>query len=144
MDTFPRSFEPTAVSVKSLQNNFLFDLEGHFVVAIRLTSKVAKQISGQEMKTPGGIISKLKARVGLTPRADRWLIVTSVDNPLLEEIWFGAVVADRLTKATGTTVTESELAISASVPVSGVREKDERFDSVGEDQEQLVAQQLTR
>jgi len=130
MDNAPES---TAASVKPLQNTFLFDLEGHFVVALKLASKIAKQISGEDMKTSGGIVSSLKAKLGLTPRTERWFVVTSVDNPLLEEVRFGALVADRLTKATGNTVAESDLAISASVPVTGVREKGQPFNSMRDD-----------
>lgn len=48
--------KPSAASVKTLPNAFLFDLEGHSVIALKLASKVAKQVSGQEIKTSGGII----------------------------------------------------------------------------------------
>ena len=133
MDNFPAS----EVSIKPLQNTFLIDLEGHSVIALKLASKVAKQISGQE--NSGGIISKLKTKLGLTSETERWFVVTSLNNPLLEEIWFGALVADRLTKATGTSITESELTIS---PAAGVREKDDRFNSVEDAQEKSVAQSL--
>jgi len=131
MDNFPAS----EVSIKPLQNTFLIDLEGHSVIALKLASKVAKQISGQE--NSGGIISKLKTKLGLTSETERWFVVTSLNNPLLEEIWFGTLVADRLTKAIGTSITESELTISAA---AGVRGKYERFNSVEDAQEKSVAQ----
>lgn len=108
------------------------------MIALKLASKVAKQISEQENGS-GGIISKLKTKLGLTSETERWFVVTSLNNPLLEEIWFGALVADRLTKATGTSITESELTISAA---AGVREKDDRFSSVEDAQEKSVAQPL--
>jgi len=132
------NFSASEVSIKLLQNTFLIDLEGHFVIALKLANKVAKQISGQENGS-GGIISKLKTKLGLTSETERWFVVTSLNNPLLEEIWFGALVADRLTKATGTSITESELTISAA---AGVREKDDRFNSVEDAQEKSVAQSL--
>ena len=132
------NFSASEVSIKPLQNTFLIDLEGHSVIALKLASKVAKQISGQE-NSSGGIISKLKTKLGLTSETERWFVVTSLNNPLLEEIWFGALVADRLTKATGTSITESELTIS---PAAGVREKDDRFNSVEDAQEKSVAQSL--
>lgn len=144
MDKSPAPLVLAAASAKTLQNTFLFDLEGHPVVTLKLASKIAKQISGQDLKTSGSIISKLKVKLGLTSETERWFVVTSVDNPLLEEVGkFGPKVAERLTKATGTAITESELAISASVPVTGVREKDEVSSSVRGDQEQLAAQQFT-
>lgn len=134
--------DPTATSVKPLRNTFLFDLEGNFVVAIKLSSKIAKQISGQDMESSGDIISKLKVKLGFAAGVERWFIVTSVDNPLLEEIAkFRSLVADELAKATGTAITESELAISASIPITGLR--DESFNSVREDQEQSAGQPFT-
>jgi len=132
------NFSASEVSIKPLQSTFLIDLEGHSVIALKLASKVAKQISGQE-NSSGGIISKLKTKLGLTSETERWFVVTSLNNPLLEEIWFGALVADRLTKATGTSITESELTIS---PAAGVGEKDDRFNSVEDAQEKSVAQSL--
>jgi len=47
------------------------------------------------------------------------LTVTSVDNLLpVESDKFGALVAQELTIATGTRITKTDLAISASVPIS--------------------------
>lgn len=143
MDNVPGSINISAASVKPVQNTFLFNLEGHSVVAVKVASKVAKQISGQDMKSSGGIIAKLKVKLGLAQETERWFVVSSVDNPLLEEIWFGALIADRLSKATGTTVSESDLAISASVPVSGIGEKDESSDAVRDDRKELVTQPIT-
>lgn len=143
MDNAPESSNPSAAPVKPLQNTFLFDLEGHSVVAAKVASKVAKQISGQDMTSSRGIISKLKAKLGLTKETERWFVVTSVDNPLLEETdKFGLLVAERLTKATGATVSESDLTMSASVRVSGNREKDEPS-AVRDDREELVTQAIT-
>lgn len=121
MSEFPWSSKGIEASFSPLESNggFLLDLEGHKVVALRLPSKVAKEISGQEMETSGGILSKLKAKLGLTPETGRWLTVTSVYNPMLEEPdRFEALVAQGLTNATGAIVTKSNVAISASVPIN--------------------------
>ncbi len=144
MDNAPGSINPSAASVKPLQNTFLFDLEGHSILAAKVASKVAKEISGQDMKSSGGIISKLKAKLGLTKETERWFVVTSVDNPLLAEPdKFGLQVAERLTKATGTAVSKTDLSISASAPVAGIKEKDEPSATVRDDREGLVTQPIT-
>lgn len=109
-------------SLKPLETNpgFLLDLEGHKVVALRLPSRVVKKISGQEMETSGGILSKLKAKLRHAPETELWWTVTNVDNPLLEKSdRFKALVAHWLTTATGSTVNKADLAISASVPING-------------------------
>ncbi len=103
---------------------FLLDLDGHKVIALKLPSKVANEVSGQKRHT-SGILGRLKAKLGLTPESEQWLTVTSVDNPLLQEYdKFGALVAQELTTATGTTITETDLAISASIPIEDL-ESDE-------------------
>ena len=72
------------------------------------------------------------------------VVLTSVDNPLLEEIpKFLPLVTEALTKATGTAVRESDLAISASVPVSGIRDEAEPWESVRDDREKLVTHSST-
>lgn len=89
-------------------------------------------------------LSKLKAKLGLIPEAERWFVISSVDNPLLREIAkFGPLVAEQITKASGTTVTEADLAISASVPVSGVGEKDEPTISARDGRGQIATQSIT-
>ena len=47
------NFRASEVFIKPLQNTFLIDLEGHSVIALKLASKVAKQISGQENDSGG-------------------------------------------------------------------------------------------
>jgi len=144
MENAPTSPNPSAASATPLRSTFLFDIEGHSVVAVKVASRIAKQISGQNMKSSRGIISKLKAKLGLTEETERWLVVTSVDNPLIEEIpKFVPLVAATLTKATDTAVTESDLAISASVPVPGIRDKDDQSESVRGDPEKFVTQPIT-
>jgi hypothetical protein len=108
-------------SFKPIESNagFLLDLEGRKVITLRVPSKVAEEISGEEPQTSGGILSRLKAKLGFGRETEHWLTITSVDNPLLEDNdKFGAVVAQELTTATGTTITKSNLAISVSVPIT--------------------------
>jgi len=59
----------SAACARPIPSAFLFDLEGHSVVAAKVANRVAKQISGQDMET-AGIISRLKAKLGLTK--ERW------------------------------------------------------------------------
>ncbi len=117
---------------------FLLKLEGQSVVSLKLPSKVAKQLSGEEMKSQG-IISRLKARLKRSSEADRWLTLTVVDNPLLEHLdTFRALVAEGLTSA-GVRIEKHDLTIAATVPVSGV---EEQFDQtvLQEDQDVLEKQ----
>ena len=125
-------------SVKSLEgaSTYLMELEGHNILALRLPGKVAKEISSQDLAT-SGILSKFKARLGLGAVDQwRWFTVTSVDNPLLERTdRFAALVTGELTKATGITITKSDLAIAATVPINGINGKDERRSDDGETQQ---------
>lgn len=123
MVKFPWSSKAEEASFKPLDGNasFLLNLEGHKVVALRLPTKVAMELSGQELLGSVGILSKLKAKLGLGSAAvtEHWWTVTNVDNPMLDEHdKFEALVAQELTSATGTTINKSDLAISASVPIN--------------------------
>jgi len=107
-------------SLKPLGNGecFLVDVGGHRTVAVRLPADVASEISRESILISQGLFTKVKSRLGLAPEPKGWLAVTSVDNPLLEELdRFKALLVARLTDATGIAVTKSSLAISASVPV---------------------------
>ncbi len=124
MVKFPWPSKAEEASFKPLESNasFLLNLEGHKVVALRLPSKVAMELSGQELLEPASMLSKLKARLGLgsVAETEHWLTVTNVDNPLLDEhTKFEALVAQELTTASGTAVNKSDLVISASVPIDG-------------------------
>jgi len=115
-------------SLKPLGNGecFLVDLDGHRTIAVRLPTDVASEISGESLLISQGIFTKVKVRLGLASEPESWLAVTSVDNPLLEELdRFKALLVARLTDATGVAVTKSSLSISASVPVNG---KDQAFE----------------
>lgn len=121
---FPWSLKAEETSFKPLDSSasFLLNLEGHRVLALRLPSKVAMELSGQELLESMGILSKLKAKLGRGSVAEtaQWWTVTNVDNPLLDERdKFEALVAQELTNATGAAVNKSDLAISASVPIDG-------------------------
>ena len=86
---------------------------------MRLPANVTSEISGETLVS-GGFFTKLKSRLGFTPTEESWLAVTSVDNPMLEQLdRFKALLVENLTNATGRAVTKSNLAVSASVPVDG-------------------------
>jgi hypothetical protein len=116
------SIEATSIPLSS-NSVFLLDFDGHKVVALKLSSKVANEISGQ--KRQSGLVARLKEKLGLVAETERWLTVTNVDNPLLEQYEkFGALVSQQLAAVTGTAVSSTDLAISASVPVDGVESPD--------------------
>ena len=109
-----------SVTPLEIDEGFLFKLEGHSVVSLKLPGKIAKQLSGQDLKAQG-IISQLKAKLSRNSEADQWLTLTIVDNPLLEELdRFRSVVAEGLRNAIGTTIDKRDLTIAATVPVNGV------------------------
>ena len=129
MQSHPNSFK-IDIAIKSLEGNstYLLAMSGHSVLALRLPGKTTREISGQELAAQG-FVSRLKAKLGLINDEWRWLTVTSVDNPLLEDTnRFAELIADELTKATGITITKSDLALSASVPINGaeIRENSAR------------------
>ena len=98
--------------------SFLVDLEGHKIVTVRLPTDVASEISGEALISRG-LSGKLKSKLRLTPEAETWLVVTSVDNPLLERLdKFEGLLVEQLAHATGGAVTKSNLAVSVAVPLS--------------------------
>ena len=120
-------------SLKPLGNGecFLVDLDGHRTIAVRLPTDVASEISGESLLISQGIFTKVKVRLGLASEPESWLAVTSVDNPLLEELdRFKALLVARLTDATGVAVTKSSLSISASVLVNGKEQVFEDDDKI--------------
>jgi hypothetical protein len=89
------------------------------VIALKLPNKVAKEICHQEQETSRNMLARLKAKLGFDAKPERWLTITSVDNPLLvESDKFGTLVAEELSTATGTKITDADLAVSASVPLT--------------------------
>ena len=120
-------------SLKPLGNGecFLVDLDGHRTIAVRLPTDVASEISGESLLISQGFFTKVKVRLGLASEPESWLAVTSVDNPLLEELdRFKALLVARLTDATGVAVTKSSLSISASVLVNGKEQVFEDDDKI--------------
>lgn len=108
-------------SLRPLGNaaGFLLDLQGHTVVTLRLPSEVARELSTEDTAGSGGWLSRLKAKLRVTRETERWLTVAAVDNPFLERLdALRATVAQRLTKATGTEVRNSNLTVCAVVPVN--------------------------
>jgi len=120
-------------SLKPLGNGecFLVDLDGYRTIAVRLPADVASEISGESLLISQGFFTKVKVRLGLASEPESWLAVTSVDNPLLEELdRFKALLVARLTDATGVAVTKSSLSISASVLVNGKEQVFEDDDKI--------------
>ena len=118
MATFPWSTKPKT-SVHPLDNSgYLLDVNGHKVLALKLSSKVATEIAGDVSTASEGLFSKLKAKVSQASESEQWLAVTSIENPLLEDYNnFGALIAQRLTEASGNTVGKSDLAIAGSIRI---------------------------
>jgi len=108
------------VTFKPLDNGtaFVLNVEGHKVIAAKVSSKIAKEIAGQtSVVASEGILSKLKAKLSHTLEIEQWLTVTNIENPLLQDYdRFGTLVAEQLATASGATITKSNLAISATVP----------------------------
>ena len=108
-----------------------FNLEGHKTVAVRLPANVASEISGQDLLTSLGFFAKMKTKLRFTPEPESWLAVTSVDNPLLEQLdRFKALLVQHIAEATGKPVTKSNLAVSASIPVNGSEQLPEAVDGL--------------
>jgi len=98
---------------------FLLDFEGRKTVAVKLPANVTSEISGQALLISEGLFAKLKSKLGLTSEAESWLAVTSVDNPLLEQLdRFKSLLVEQLADATGKPVTKTDVAVSAGVPVN--------------------------
>jgi hypothetical protein len=126
---WPRGMQDQA-AFKALGNDagFILDVEGNRVIALKLPSKTVKELAGQ----PGSedILTRLLAK--LSRQSDeaghQWLIVTSAQNPQLEDHdRFAGLVAQELTRASGTMIPLSTLTISAG---SAVARKTETQDTV--------------
>lgn len=99
---------------------FLLDLQGRKVVTLRLPRNVARELSGQDLIPASGVLSKLKAMLRPDPETRRWLVVTSVDNPLLERLDdFKSLIAGNLSDESDTSVSPSSLSVCACVPING-------------------------
>ena len=108
-------------SLKPLKNpvSFILKLQGYPVLVLRLPMEVVREISGHDLVAVGGVLSRLKGKLKFTPGAERWLAVTSVDNPMLEQLDdFQASVARELGFATGDAVIGSSVEVCATVPLN--------------------------
>ena len=115
------SSKSSQASLKHLGNesSFLFKLHGYNVIALRLSADVVREISGEDLVAVGSVLSRLKAKFGFTPKAEGWLAITSVDNPMLEQLdAFQASVAKELGYATGEMVIDSNVEVCATVPLN--------------------------
>jgi hypothetical protein len=123
MVRFPWSSKDEEASFKPLESNagFVLDIERHKVIALKLPGELAKEIAGRDSTISQGILSKLKAKFAHNDETEQWLTVTNIDNPLLNDYdRFGTLVVQRLRAATGIAVPMSNLAISASVPITSM------------------------
>ena len=78
------------------------------------------------MKTEG-VKSHLRAKLRRSSEADRWLTLTIVDNPLLEQLdRFRGLVAEGLSNAIGMIIDKRDLVIATTVPVSGIDEQSDQ------------------
>lgn len=110
----------TETSFKSLDNgaSFVLDVNGHKVVALKLSSKVVAEIAGSASALSSSTLSKLKSKMTHVSETDQWLTVTSIENPLLEDYdHFGALIALQLTAASGTPVVKSNVTIAGSIRI---------------------------
>jgi hypothetical protein len=108
-------------SLKDLGNesSFVFRLHGYNVIALRLPTDVVREISGQDLVAAGSVLSRLKTKLKIAPQAERWLAITSVDNPMLEQLdAFQALLAEELGYATGEMVIDSSVEVCATVPLN--------------------------
>jgi len=65
------------------------------------------------------VLSKLKVKLRFTPEAERWLAITSVENPMLKQLdAFKALVAKELGYATGEIIIDSSVEVCATVPLN--------------------------
>jgi len=117
--TLPWSTRASKTSFQPLANSsFVLDVKGHKVLALRLSSKVATEISGNQPIRSEGFVSKIRAKVKRAPEAEQWLAVTSIENPLLEDHDnLGALIAQELTQASGVPVGKSDLMIAGSIRI---------------------------
>jgi len=97
-------------------------LHGYNVLVLKLPAQAVREISGQDLVAVGGTLASFKAKLKFTPQAERWLAVTSVDNPMLEQLDdFQASVAQELGHVTGEIIVNSSVEVCATVPL-GERE----------------------
>jgi hypothetical protein len=118
MITLVRS-KTTIPSVKPLDYaGFVLDVKGHKVVALKLSSKVATEIAGDVSVLSESLLSKLKGKISGDSGTERWLAVTSIANPMLEDYeTFGSLIAQGLTTAIGIPVGKTDLAIVGSIRI---------------------------
>jgi len=97
---------------------FVLNVTGHKVVALKLSSKIAREIAGDASVVSGGLRSKLEPKISRDSVTEQWLAVTSIENPLLEDCdKFGVLVAQVLTTASGVPVEKADLAIAGIIRI---------------------------
>jgi hypothetical protein len=138
---WPRGMEEQ-VAFKALGNDagFVLEVEGNKVIALKLPSKTAKELAGQS--TSIGTLARLLSKLNRQSdeAGQEWLVVTGVQNPLLEDYdRFAGLVAQELTKASGTIVPLSTLIISAGSAVTRRTEKQYTVPAVAHLESQVTA-----
>ena len=122
-----RSEKDLAVRFQPLDHNagFLLDVEGYRVVALKMPSSVDGEITGLWSVLSSVIPTRLKSIAGHNDETSRqWLIVTSMQNAMLKDYdRFTALVAQGLTKASGVTVTTSDLILSSNTATTRMEKK---------------------
>ena len=97
---------------------FVLDIQGHKVLALKLSTKIVTEITGNEPILSDGFLSRIKAKMNHAPETEQWLAVTSIENPLLENHdSLGTLIAQELTEACGTSVGKSDLRIAGSIRI---------------------------
>jgi len=119
MIPLPWSARASKTSIQPLINaGFILDVKGHKVVALKLSSKVATEITTNESVETEGLLAKIKTKMSCPPETERWLALTSIENPLLEDHdSLGGLIAEGLTEASGVTVGKSDLLIVGSIRI---------------------------
>jgi len=89
------------------------DVEGRKVVALKLPGNIAREVAGQGSLT-SGMLARL-AKLWHPTEPEQWLIVANMQNGLIKDSErFAALVAQRLTEASGVTVSISNLVMAGS------------------------------
>jgi hypothetical protein len=95
---------------------FVLDIEGQKIAAMRLPGMVAREIAGEV--GAGATSADVKAKYG-SEIDQKWLIVTNMQNPLLQDYdRFALLTSQGLTTASGAQVPRSNLVVSTGSSVT--------------------------
>jgi len=95
---------------------FVLDIQGQKIAAMKLPGTVAREIAGEA--TAGATSADVKAKYG-SEVDQKWLIVTNMQNPLLQDYdRFALLTAQGLTNASGAQVPVNNLVVSTGSSVT--------------------------